>query len=342
MSIPTAVFLDTCILRAHSYDFSAPALSTFVPACKQRDIKLLLPDPTEREVKRQMKELSGEAANLVEKARRTAPFLAKWKGFPQGDTPKWEASRVRNIEWATFLKQFDVVRLNYDGVAIANVMSWYDAALAPFDGGKKRKEFPDAFAVAILALYAERHGCYVAVVSHDLDLKKACERFSALMYFHSLPVLTELLLSAEDSRIAEFRSVLDTPTCNRAVADAAQGASITLRFYHGNDYSEIVNSDIKGLDIADMRIVAIGEHECTVAFDAVVRVLHDVEWYEPAGAQGEMETKGETVRRDYDVSGTAKLLMDAKTKTLLDIPVVTLNEDELEATDLPPFWDRWR
>jgi hypothetical protein len=342
MSIPTAVFVDTSVFRGQSYNFLSTAFSTFVPACKHRELKLLLPDPTEREVKRHMVELSDEALGLIDKARRIAPFLSKVKGLPPRDISRTDVSLTAAGEWQTFLKQFDVVRLNYDGIALAKVMNWYDAGEPPFDKGKKRKEFPDAFAIAILASYAEQHGCYVAVVAHDPDLKKACDRFPSLMYFQSLPVLTELLLSAEDSRVAAFRAALDSSSSIDKIAEAAYEAAIDVTFYHGNEYSEIRDNEVRDLTLTDVRIVALGEHECTIAFDAVIRVAHKVEWFEPTGPDGEMERTGETVTRDYDVSGTAKVSMDAKTNALLDIPFMRLNEEEIKAIDIPPFWDRWR
>ena len=166
MSIPTAVFIDTSVFRGQSYNFSSTAFSTFVPACKHRNLTLLLPDPMEREVNRQMAALSEKAVGFIDNARRTAPFLAKWKGFPPTDSHKGLVRHFAATEWRSFLKQFDVVRLNYDGV-----------------------------------------------------------------------------------------------------------------------------------------------------------------W---------------TVKRDYDVSGTAKVSLDAKTNALFEIPFVALNEEEIEVTEIPPYWHRWR
>jgi hypothetical protein len=224
-----------------SYNFSSTKLSTFVPACRHRNLKLLLPDPTEREVKRHMAKRSAEAVELIEKAHRTAPFLTKWKGFPP-DSPKGHAQHIAPIAWRTFLQQFDVVRLNYDGIAIGKVMNWYDATEPPFGPGGKRKEFPDAFIIAILSAYAEQHSCYIAVVSPDQDMKKACDRFSSLLYFQSLPVLTELLLSAEDSRMATFQAVLDRSIVK--IAEVAYEAAHDVSFYHSNDYSNIQDSEL--------------------------------------------------------------------------------------------------
>jgi hypothetical protein len=147
-------------------------------------------------------------------------------------------------------------------------------------------------------------------------------------------------LFEEVKDLAKLRAVLDSSIDK--IAEEAYEASIYLTFYGDNDYSEIIDSEISDLSITDMRIVALGEHECTVAFDAVVRAAHQVRWFEPSGPEGEMEQTGETVKRDYDVSGTAKVSLDAKTNALLDVPSVTLNEEEIEAGDMPPFWNRWR
>jgi hypothetical protein len=339
MSIPTAVFLDTSVFDGQSYNFSSTAFSTFVPACKHRNLRLLLPDPTEREIKRHMTERSKEAIGLIEQAHRTAPFLAKWKGFPPRDSKPSGAIQTTLAEWLSFLKQFDVVRLNYDGIDVGTVMSWYHAMDPPFDKGKKRKEFPDAFAVAILSKYAEQNSCYIAVVSHDPDFKKACDRFPSLMYFQSVPVLTELLLAAEDSRIAAIRAILDSSVDK--IAEAVYPHTSLLSFYSTNDYSELETSEVRELTITDARIVALGEHECTIAFDAVLNVGHDVRWHEPTGPDGDMQRIGESVERYYDVSGTAKVLLDAKTNVLLEVPYVALNEDEIKADDIPPYWYRW-
>ncbi|WP_408376923.1 hypothetical protein [Paraburkholderia sp. RL18-085-BIA-A] len=56
--------------------------------------------------------------------------------------------------------------------------------------------------------YADKNRCFVAVVSDDQDFKLACERFPNLLYFKSLPRLTERLLSAEDD-VEKLHTVID-------------------------------------------------------------------------------------------------------------------------------------
>jgi hypothetical protein len=117
MSIPTVVFLDTSVLAGQQFNFASTAFMTFVPAAKKAGLKLVLPDPTEREVKRQIKERSQEALDALELARKRAPFLEKWTSFPKKSFPSvdtWEVTRVATDEWNAFLSQFSVVRLGYE------------------------------------------------------------------------------------------------------------------------------------------------------------------------------------------------------------------------------------
>src|SRR6266478_4174600 len=208
MSFPTAVFLDTSVLAGQQYNFESTALKTFIPVAKSRSLKLLLPDPTEREVLRQIRERSQEALTALDEARRKAPFLAKWRHYPQrSGWPDWEVRRLATDEWKAFLANFSLIRLGYGDTKIEQIMDWYDSILPPFREGKKRKEFPDAFAISILEAYARTTGCVVAVVSDDSDLKFACDRLHSLLYFQSLPALTELLL-ADPLRIEALRTAI--------------------------------------------------------------------------------------------------------------------------------------
>lgn len=93
--MPTAVFLDTSIIGAQQFNFSSTALTTFAPVCKKQSMKLLLPDPTEREIRRQIKNRSQEAFEALEEARRKVPFLGKWSALASSPRLKTEALKVQ-------------------------------------------------------------------------------------------------------------------------------------------------------------------------------------------------------------------------------------------------------
>jgi hypothetical protein len=319
-SLPSAVFLDTSILDGQNYNYQSTTLASFIPVAKQRSLKLLLPKPTEDEVRRHISKRSAEALEALAKARRQAPFLSKWKHFPPEATKHrtdWEVRRHAFQEWRAFVGRFDVVKLGYTGIDVAEIMSWYDHATPPFGEGKKRKEFPDALVIAILGAYAKEKNATIAVVSRDDGIRAACKRYTSFLYFQSLPELTELLL-ADSERIEALRKAItsDLEPLKRAIfSEAAQ-----VDFQHEDDDLAVAESDIDGisLDTGDVRIVALGVRECTVTFDARVDSRHKVVWREWEDDRGEV-VMGEWVEESFYVTGTAKLSLAPDSSKVVDV-----------------------
>lgn len=339
MSLPTVVFLDTSVLAGQQYNFTSTALATFLPVAKNIGLKLLLPDPTEREIIRQIHDRSQEALKALEDARRRAPFLAKWKHFPTRPTDSeydWEVRNVALSEWREFLAQFEVIKLDYSNIDLKEIMRWYDSVTPPFGQGKKRKEFPDAFAVAIIEAYATKHDAFVAVVSEDLDFKLACDRYSSLLYFRSLPALTEVLLAAP-SKIESLRASItkDLSLLEGRLFDEAQG----LEFTHYKSNYKVRRSRIQSTSITDVRIVALGDGECTITFDADLEAEHLLEWHEWHHERDWGEDFEEWLLETSPISGTAKVSLDPATGELKTVMSIETDIWTVEVTENPRhYW----
>ena len=341
MSLPSAVFLDTSIFAGQQYNFSSTALASFIPVAKNKALKLLLPDPTEREVIRQIRERSQEALKALDGARRSAPFLSKWKHFPPRITSSitdWEVMQIAMTEWREFLSQFDLLKLEYAGVEIKTVMQWYDSISPPFRVGKKRKEFPDAFAIAIIEAYALKNYCVVAVVSEDPDFRLACDRFSSLLYFKSLPALTELLLT-DANEIGKLREAIleDLSIIEAALFEEAEG----LGYYHFDSDYRVNRSKIHSASIKDVRIVALGVGECTLTFAADIEAEHLLKWenwdqnYEEYDESSEFEA---WFLETSPVTGTAKVSLDTSSGKIKEITLIKTDIAEIEVTERPIRW----
>jgi len=332
MSIPSAVFLDTSVLDANQYNFQSSALSTFIPACTSRSVTLLLPAPTEQEIARHLDEWSQQAAQALEDARRKAPMLAKWSSLPKDASAfrqvKSEVHLAASKQWDAFLKQLQIVRLGYEGVDLKRVMEWYHRVEAPFQSGKKRKEFPDAFTLAMLEAHATKEKIYVAVVSSDGDFQAACERFDRLLHFESLPRLTEVLLS-DDARLETLRAAIDAgiDTLTEAVYEELQHVSC----FHENDGCELRNLDWEDLRRFDQSVVAIGDRECTISFYAQVTVSAKLRFTAP-GPYG-YESYEERVRDFVELEGTAKLFFNGDGK--IGVRLLSFDDYEARITETP-------
>ena len=338
MSLPTAVFLDTSILAGQQYNFASTAISSFIPVATAKKLVLVLPDPTRREVTRQIRDRSIAAYRALEDARRRAPFLVKWRHFPNLPAAKigdWEVQRVAVDEWEAFLSQFSVVRLGYEGIRVEEIMNWYDSVRAPFGDGKKRKEFPDAFAIAALAVYAQKSSKYIAVVSEDPDFRAACGDFPGLLYFPSLPALTEVLLS-DDARLNAIRAAVLKAQGLLEVA-ITEEASATLAYYHRSGHFDINGGDVDTASILDIRVVGIGDAECTVTFEAEVTFSVSVEFLVRASLDDETDTDmvSEKVVDHDEVSGIAKLRFSSDRSGIEKVTYVSIDQSELVVTARP-------
>jgi hypothetical protein len=335
MSLPTAVFLDTSVLAGQQYNFSSTALTTFIPLAQKHTLKLLLPEPTESEVLRQIRERSQEALKALEDARRRAPFLAKWKHFPPKQTSyitDREVMRIAKTEWEEFLKNFNLIKLDYSSVNLATVMQWYDRITPPFREGKKRKEFPDAFAIAIIEAHALKTGDTIAVVSEDTDMKLACDRFPSLLYFKSLPALTELLLSDSEKLDKIRKSLLD----DLSVLEEIVFNSVNeFGYFHGDREFKVKRTKLHGVSVYDVRVVGIGAGECTIAFDCELEAEHLLEWSHWDYYLDEYREEEAWVNENALFGGTAKVALDPKTGAIANITYFDLETGDIEVNASP-------
>lgn len=175
MSTPTSVLVDTSIFDKLAYNFDSENMRAFIEVAKSKGVTLLLPDPIIREIQRHIRERAKAVITALQSAQRKAPFLKKWKEWPlkgHESCLHFALQEIAQKDWDDFLKNFEVIILDYSSIDLSQVMDWYDNQKAPFGKGEKRKEFPDAFAFAIVLDYVAEKDCAVAIVSADSDFKR--------------------------------------------------------------------------------------------------------------------------------------------------------------------------
>ena len=342
MTVPNVVFIDTSVFDGQNYNYESSAFASFMPVAKNRGLTFLLPHPIELELQRHIKERVQEAADAMGKARRCAPFLKKWKHWTAEKegfcSLTWELQSIAGREWKSFLGLFKVERLTYEHIRVEEVMRWYDAGRAPFGKGVKRKEFPDAFAVAMVSKYASRNDVPVAVISQDPDMRLACDLFPALLYYPSLPAYTEAILS-EDVRLDKIRLLLKEG--EDVLGEHFCDAFCELSFYpDGAGELDFEKVRVAGYEFTELRIVAIGETECSVAFD--VRVSFEAEYSFSdsltGGGHGRIKTDDRT-----SITGVAKMRFNETLDKLVGFFSLQLDEDDV-CVELPaedPYDDRY-
>jgi hypothetical protein len=311
MSTPSLVFIDTCVFEGQQYNFQSIALSSFAAAGKARNIRLLVPASINQEIIRHIKAKAEDAALVVDDARRKAPLLGKWRlwpKIPKGASIAEELFESVRKDYRNFLEALAAEHIGYENVILSRVMQWYDRIEPPFSEGKKRKEFPDAFALDSLVSYVHGSEAYIAIISTDQDVMKFCDKYSSLMYFDSLASYTEHLLS-DDQRMEVVKSTIggQIELVRDSFVTECDGIAFTCSDHNIHD----VRGSVEEVEIYGFRVVAIGGMEATVMFDLELSYSAHLRWseYEYCGRDEppDVHTFSNDVHGSVCVEGTSKL-----------------------------------
>jgi hypothetical protein len=340
MSVPAAFFIDTSIYDSQQFNFRSVAFTTFQVEAKRRGLRLLIPDPTEREVSRHMNERVQKVMAFHGEAAKVAPFLADWSKAASKLTDRDGADARRHARRALrqFQKAFEPVLLGYDGIRLRTIMDWYDAQLPPFSS-RKPKEFPDAFVISMLVAYAEKTNVAVAVVSGDGDFEQACDRFPRLLYFKTLPQLTELLL-VTDSELSDVLIAVNTDF--KALAEAVWSELVGLYVEHEVHDMDVLSSSPTSLDVGEVRLVGVGSNGiCTVTFSLEVEMEHRLRWNERDPDTEELVERVDDFLETHPVSGSAKVVVDKDARKITAVRMLQLDQFSVIVTEDPrsPFGD---
>lgn len=335
MTTPTHLFIDTCIFDQTGYNFSSSRIRPFHEAAKELSLTLVDPDPTNRERKRHFKEKVAEINAAIEKIERSMPIIGTLKDWPKPDFFRSvNVSMLIRSSLNDFFAPMKHVVLGYEGVDILKIMDWYEESIPPFGKGKKRKEFPDALAVAILDRYASANDCKIAVISTDGDLREACSNRTHLLYFPSLGAYLEVL-QGESKRVATAKDWL-----------TSKSEALTTKFsdeFFKLDVSiqepwegEAFDPEVEEIEFTSLYVVAVADKECTISFEAEVEFYAAVTYededdamYDHDGYLVEFTKKEGHASNTVSISGLAKLRLSEDKERVEEITQLEFDSSDL-------------
>ena len=342
MSVPTTLFIDTSIFDKAAYNFEAASIVAFKEAIDGMDLTLLMPDPTGREIRRHISDRSASAVKSLEGAARKAPFLYKLSSWPLNGTNstclKYQIQNIVSQALSSFLNLFQVVKLEYDGVNLQEIMDWHDLRRAPFSE-KKKGEFPDALAIASINHYHANNSGNIAIISIDRDFRSACERYPHLLYFQSLASFVETIKS-KDERVASIHEALEAndDDIRKAIANAFNNSGFLLEADWNGD---ICDTELTGYDFLDHHVVGLGEDTCTITFDGKIFYEAEVSYDDYDNARWEggeaypMHRIEGTVEDTAHISGIVKLRVINNGEKIDGVDDIILDQSDFTITGVP-------
>lgn len=331
MAVPDHIFMDTCIFEQAGFNFESAKLKPFRDALSEMKLTLVDPDPTSRERTRHLRTRAEDAVKSLEQIEKSLPIITKLEKWPKSSNfREFEIRRLVSKSLDEFLKPMKHIKVGYDGIDMHKVMTWYDRGLAPFGKGKKSKEFPDAFAIAILDRYAQTNKCDIAVVSTDVDFERACAGRTNLLYFPSLAAYLQVY-QGESERVKLVQAWFEAKPeiLEDQVADAF--VQIIFEIEEGWD-GALYDPEVDVVNITDFYVVAVADKECTVSFEAEVSFSVNAE-YEDENDM-EFDYDGEPLgypRKEKHISsfdqtsGLAKVKLDNSASKVEDIIHIDLD-----------------
>lgn len=173
------IFLDTSVYVQESYRFSGTSLGKLVGMSSDDELKLIVPEIIQHEVKNKLRETAEEHAAKVQTALDSniigliSDEDKKLAGIDfQIDQEKLVERIVET--WERFRVRCDAESVPLAGIDLPSVVASYFDATPPFEKGRKRNEFPDAFAVSSMVSFADdKPGRPIYVVSRDNGMLEA-------------------------------------------------------------------------------------------------------------------------------------------------------------------------
>jgi len=342
MNTPKTIFIDTSIFDGLAYNFRSTKLQVIRSLGKRLRLKLLIPDPIEREIKRHIMDRSKSAVKSLENTVHKAPFLTQLDSWPLKNNDKttlvYQLQEHVEKELLNFLDNFEVIKLNYKGVDINEIMDWYDWKYAPFSD-KKKSEFPDAFAVACLNQYHKISGDNIAVVSSDGDYSLVCQRYKHFLYFPSLTAYAEAV-QYEDERIKKIHKILSTD--DSVIRNAISDEFSNLMFLvEANWDGEVYDIELVDFNEIKYHVIGTGHHNYIISFDAEIFFSAYVSYWDLETA---VYDKGEAyplfkiegrIEQDSTISGTCKISTDAAEKKITDCNNIEFDQDYISIDAIP-------
>ena len=164
-----------------------------------------------------------------------------------------------------------VVHLGYEEIDLSGVMEWYHSATPPFaNEGAKRKEFPDAFALASLDAFNAKNNHQVAVITNDKGVLEACKRRAYVARFYSL----QEYVNADRIRTSQFIAISSALGDYSAVKEAICRNFKTLTFViQQSVQGEVEAVDVKTVELYELNLNDIEKPFFTAFFRRPRRLL---------------------------------------------------------------------
>ncbi|MGA6107818.1 PIN domain-containing protein [Pseudomonas solani] len=268
------VFIDTEFFVKAGLDFSSKTIDSFRDICSDGDLNHITSTVVVREVKRKISEHIHEAINGVKAFRRKAKILTTSENqaiknlFSPFDNSEIERHAIQVFD--NFLDESSTTVVDLKSVDGNEIIEMYFNQNAPFQEGKKKSEFPDAFTM-LAVRNALKHREEIYVVSEDKDLIAFCEENPRFLHIESLNKLLDLYNAHDDDRSKFIKDYLEAQ--QGAIKEQIKSQIEEAEAYNSSTWedAEVDSFSITEIDDFEPSIIHIDDESCQIVFEVEVK-----------------------------------------------------------------------
>ena len=284
------VFIDTSEFERLSFGFRSGSLKILT---EHDQIKIVLADVVVSEVRDHLAKAANESVRLHKSFSDSArvlrtlgsdDFQALFQKFKADDV-----ATALNVAFDEFLRVAEVETIPIPAAGSEEVFRRYFANEPPFGTGKKKAEFPDAFALDAVRCWAIDHQTKVYVVSRDQGMRDYCDTVDELIYVESIEQFLDMAVR-EDQEIADrVKAIMEA---DRSVfEDRLDQDFPMLGFFVEEREGTVESVTVTGTEIHDFLIVELKDGVATVDVNVSVSFTADVSYDDLEHAPYDSETK---------------------------------------------------
>jgi hypothetical protein len=272
------VFIDTEVFEGSNFDFHSRHLSEIVRLAQKDLIRVFLTTITVGEIR----------AHIAEKINAAAAKLKKFRieeGRILQNLPNYELllekmdkqKCIAHIEdqFNEFLTGSKATVIDARAVNAEEVFRDYFKLRPPFGEGRKKEEFPDAFAQYALSNWCEQNSCdmYAVSANHDWHTpKNHLIPLAKLQEFLDAAIKDEAGEALHAQVLGLYEKHFDK--VERAIKDAFRNSE----FYASDVDGDVEDVTIKRIKIEEPFVVEVDDTSATISVDVDIDYVADVSY----------------------------------------------------------------
>ena len=165
------IFIDTSIFESNNF-LESKRIKEVYKLAERGNIKVILPKLTYDEILNRITKNVEESSQKFKKYRNETRILRNVPSLSKKFEP-FESSEINEELKAILEERFSVSKfeiIDYPTLNIEDIFNSYFGKKFPFGSGGKKSEFPDAFALKSVEIWAEENNTKVLAFSKDNDM----------------------------------------------------------------------------------------------------------------------------------------------------------------------------